>query len=75
MVTLTQHPELASIKHLLVRHGAVGALMSGSGGSVFGLFEDADAARTAAASMPQEPGWRLFLADMLLDPVQLVQEQ
>jgi 4-diphosphocytidyl-2-C-methyl-D-erythritol kinase len=75
MVTLTQHPELASIKRLLVRHGALGALMSGSGGSVFGLFQDADAARTAAASMPQEPGWRLFLADMLLDPVQLVQEQ
>ena len=75
MVTLTQHPELASIKRLLVRHGAVGALMSGSGASVFGLFKDADAARTAAASMPQEPGWRLFLADMLLDPVQLVQEQ
>jgi len=74
-VTLTQHPELASIKRLLVRHGAVGALMSGSGASVFGLFQDADAARTAAASMPQEPGWRLFLADMLLDPVQLVQEQ
>jgi len=75
MVTLTLHPELASIKRLLVRHGAVGALMSGSGASVFGLFRGADAARTAAASMPQEPGWRLFLADMLLDPVQLVQEQ
>ena len=75
MVTLTLHPELASIKRLLVRHGAVGALMSGSGASVFGLFQDADAARTAAASMPQEPGWRLFLADMLLDPVPLVQEQ
>jgi 4-diphosphocytidyl-2-C-methyl-D-erythritol kinase len=75
MVTLTLHPELASIKRLLVRHGAVGALMSGSGATVFGLFRGADAARTAAASMPQEPGWRLFLADMLLDPVQLVQEQ
>jgi 4-diphosphocytidyl-2-C-methyl-D-erythritol kinase len=75
MVTLTLHPELASIKRLLVRHGAVGALMSGSGATVFGLFRGADDARTAAASMPQEPGWRLFLADMLLDPIQLVQEQ
>lgn len=34
------HPELAKIKDMLYEHGAVYAQMSGSGSSLFGIFED-----------------------------------
>ena len=37
-VTETRFPEIASIKEALIDNGAKGALMSGSGPSVFGLF-------------------------------------
>lgn len=43
------HPELAQIKARLLESGAMGALLSGSGSALFGVFEDA-AARDAAAS-------------------------
>lgn len=38
-VTLSQHTEIEQIKKIMLQHGAVGALMSGSGPSVFGLFD------------------------------------
>ena len=41
------HPEIASVKETLIRHGAVYASMSGSGSSVYGLFE----------SEPDVTGW------------------
>ena len=37
-VTITRYPEIQTIKERLVRGGAVGAMMSGSGATVFGLF-------------------------------------
>lgn len=46
-VTLEMHPEVAGIKSLLKGHGAIGALMSGSGPTVFGLFKDQDRAKKA----------------------------
>ncbi|MGI6512770.1 MAG: 4-(cytidine 5'-diphospho)-2-C-methyl-D-erythritol kinase [Syntrophomonadaceae bacterium] len=46
-VTLKLHPEVAGIKDNLVQAGAAGALMSGSGPTVFGLFSDAEAAHRA----------------------------
>jgi 4-diphosphocytidyl-2-C-methyl-D-erythritol kinase len=39
-VSLEMHPELADLKKMLLRHGALGALMSGSGPTVFGIFRD-----------------------------------
>ncbi len=48
-VTLKRHPELQELKNLLLRKGALGALMSGSGPSVFGVFEKGEDARRAAA--------------------------
>ncbi len=40
-------PQLAEIKHSLYSHGASFALMSGSGSSIYGLFEDPDVAEKA----------------------------
>ncbi len=48
-------PAIAAMKRRLLDNGAVGALMSGSGSTVFGLFGDAEAAHTAlAAFAPDE---------------------
>jgi 4-diphosphocytidyl-2-C-methyl-D-erythritol kinase len=73
-VTLAWHPELLAIKNLLTGRGALGALMSGSGPSVFGLFPDLDAARQAADTLPGDRGWRLFCADLLTGPAPLIDE-
>jgi 4-diphosphocytidyl-2-C-methyl-D-erythritol kinase len=39
------HPELNDLKQMLLRHGALGALMSGSGPTVFGIFRDGKEAK------------------------------
>ena len=44
---LAARPVAAQIKHTLLDCGAIGAMMSGSGPSVFGIFDNGDAARIA----------------------------
>ncbi len=39
-VTIPLHPVIGGIKKKLIGNGAVGALMSGSGATVFGIFDD-----------------------------------
>jgi 4-diphosphocytidyl-2-C-methyl-D-erythritol kinase len=73
-VTLALHPELIGIKEDLRAQGALGALMSGSGPSVFGLFPGADEARRAAQALPGDRGWRVFTAELLTSPVGLIRE-
>ena len=46
-VTLQKPPEIAVIKEQMLSLGAMGALMSGSGPTVFGLFSDRSAAERA----------------------------
>ena len=46
-VTIPAYPIIADIKEHMMNHGAVGAMMSGSGPTVFGLFEDEKTAETA----------------------------
>ncbi len=67
-VTSLIHPSIDEIKRLLMDKGADGALMSGSGSSVFGLFSDSDGARAAYASLQaaKEAGWELFIGDLIL---------
>lgn len=47
-VTLRKHPILKTVKYNMMEHGAVGTLMSGSGPTVFGIFEDDELAKNAA---------------------------
>lgn len=57
-VTIPAFPVIAEIKELLCTLGAAGAMMSGSGPTVFGIFQDRDTACTAAASVrDSHPGW------------------
>ncbi len=46
-VTLNKHPLLRRIKNDLMERGAVGCLMSGSGPTVFGLFDNDETAQLA----------------------------
>ena len=39
-VTIPEHPEIARIKEQMIEAGALNALMSGSGPTVFGIFND-----------------------------------
>lgn len=49
-VTVARYPELDALKGFLLRQGALGSLMSGSGPTVFGLFEtESDAVRAENA--------------------------
>ena len=50
------HPAIGRIKQSLIDAGAAFAAMSGSGSSVFGLFERGDAARRTANDLSR-PGW------------------
>jgi len=57
LVTVKRHPIIAVIKEQLLRAGACGALMSGSGPTVFGVFESEAAARLAASDLARNTGW------------------
>lgn len=39
-VTVPMHPQITQIKELMTTHGALAAMMSGSGPTVFGIFSD-----------------------------------
>jgi len=56
-----QFMDVESLKQEIVAAGALGALMSGSGSSVFGLFADAGAAGTAAGKL-QRPDRQVWTA-------------
>lgn len=46
-VTIPAHPVISQIKDRMLTHGALNAMMSGSGPTVFGLFDDQERARFA----------------------------
>jgi 4-diphosphocytidyl-2-C-methyl-D-erythritol kinase len=56
-VTLSRYPELADLKQALWRQGALGALMSGSGPTVFGMFQEEGAAVQAATRLGTATGF------------------
>ena len=53
-VTIPMHPEIDKIKQEMKAAGALGAMMSGSGPTVFGLFESRAAARTAQRNIREK---------------------
>ena len=54
-VTIPAHPEIAEIKKCMMEHGALGSLMSGSGPTVFGIFDDLDKAKFAKEKCRELP--------------------
>ncbi len=54
LATLPLVPEIAQIKEWMTAHGALGALMSGSGSAVFGIYETLLQAKEAATVLSEE---------------------
>ncbi|MBU2622217.1 MAG: 4-(cytidine 5'-diphospho)-2-C-methyl-D-erythritol kinase [Proteobacteria bacterium] len=64
-VTVSKYPEINEAKEAILKQGAAGALMSGSGSSVFGLFPDNDSAINAGNVLSQNRRWRVFVVDAI----------
>jgi 4-diphosphocytidyl-2-C-methyl-D-erythritol kinase len=64
-VTLRHHPVLGHVKTLLLENGASGALMSGSGPTVFGIFADEESALLAEKNLRHGNRWSVFGAHSL----------
>ena len=62
-VTSGRWPEIAGIRGRLLQLGALGARMSGSGPSVFGIFTGEQEAKAAAAQMRAENVGQVFLTE------------
>ena len=56
-VTIPAFPVIADIKNTMLRLGATGAMMSGSGPTVFGLFRDKYSAEKAREALVDGTGW------------------
>lgn len=62
-VTIYAHPEIADIKNFLFDTGAAGALMSGSGPTVFGVFDDVLKRDVAFIKASKNESWRVFAVE------------
>jgi 4-diphosphocytidyl-2-C-methyl-D-erythritol kinase len=60
-VTINRYPEIGDIKKELKKAGAVAALMSGSGPTVFGLFSGMEEAQRGFVQFAKEYGANVFL--------------
>lgn len=60
------YPVIPEAKSALLELGAAGALMTGSGSAVFGLFADARQAARARDAIERRSGWRSFRARLLI---------
>jgi 4-diphosphocytidyl-2-C-methyl-D-erythritol kinase len=54
------YPEVARAKRKLLELGALNAGLSGSGASVFGIFENQETRQTALKALGDEANWRSF---------------
>ncbi len=57
--------EILKIKKELMRGGALGCLLSGSGPTVFGIFSSQQTASRAARSLRKNKRWQVFVASSL----------
>lgn len=64
-VTIPNYPIIDEIKKKMMCNGAIGAMMSGSGPTVFGLFEDEETAKKAYKEMKKsELAKQVYLKDI-----------
>jgi 4-diphosphocytidyl-2-C-methyl-D-erythritol kinase len=61
-VTMEKHSVIRDIKEKLVRFGAAGSMMSGSGPTVFGIFADRKSAEHAYGKLNKER-WECYLTE------------
>jgi 4-diphosphocytidyl-2-C-methyl-D-erythritol kinase len=59
--------DIGDIKRELIRSGALGAMLTGSGSAVFGVFADEASARQAHGLLSTHRGWGVYVAKNLFD--------
>jgi 4-diphosphocytidyl-2-C-methyl-D-erythritol kinase len=64
-VSMTLYPVIGEIRNLLLNHGALGALMSGSGPTVFGVFQNEEETIQAENALRGVGEWTLYRAHSL----------
>jgi len=64
-VAFSKYPEINETKEAILKLGAAGVLMSGSGSSVFGLFPDNGSVINAVNVLSQNSRWRVFVVDAI----------
>lgn len=64
-VTIPSFPIVAEVKKLLVRAGATGSMMSGSGPSVFGIFASRKSAEAAYEMLSKDERWDCFITQTI----------
>ncbi len=64
-VTASKYPVITSIKEQLLTCGALGALMSGSGPTVFGLFSDFHKAEKAKQAIGANTRWDAYVSNII----------
>ena len=67
-----RHPQLAEIKRFLLKRGAQFALLSGSGATVFGLFDEESTARRAGAELALDAELNLFVVPTCSRPLRML---
>jgi 4-diphosphocytidyl-2-C-methyl-D-erythritol kinase len=72
-VVFQEHPSLSGIKNEMLALGAKGALLSGSGSTVFGIFDNPEIANNACTRL-NRGDFRLFLAENILSLSELYPE-
>ena len=65
IVTMARYPQIRLLKSNLIQEGAIEALMSGSGSSVFGLFHSRERAKRAFHRLAKMDGPQAFLVRVL----------
>lgn len=60
-VTIPVHPQIQELKKIMVQHGAMASLMSGSGPTVFGLVENQAGAEYIATKLRSQSAANVFV--------------
>jgi 4-diphosphocytidyl-2-C-methyl-D-erythritol kinase len=66
-VTISRYPVIDFLKKQLMKHGALGALMSGSGPTVFGLFSDLHKVEEARHAIGENSRLNAYVADIITE--------
>ena len=59
-------PEIQKAKAVLLQNNALGALMTGSGSAVFGIFENFEKAKKAFNAISHHNMWQLYLSHLIV---------
>ena len=62
------HPEVLALKSRLIEEGAIGALMTGSGAAVFGMWPDVRSASGAAVRLREHGLWAELVELLAVSP-------